>query len=308
MTTDEEITTSHDSHHDNRDQDTHVKTTPHNIKNKIDVLLLNNGWNDKNERLIISIGENAASYKWMHDKSHSKYDSYNKKFSLLIILLNGILSTQTIYNDESVYSYVLVQKIFIYIVTFLSIINSFLKYQELTAQHLHSSSQYAEIYHDIQQEMCMYRKDRINAVKYISIMLKKSDNIRISSPDIDKDILNEFKKKFQNTNITLPDIADQIQKIEIITEPRVNSSTASNTQTNSQLNILTNNTEYTSRNNMKNITNLYNQNPNLANQNSFKIEGDLDDDNDDDADALHQYLKKKAMEAKTNFEYQRSFS
>lgn len=284
-------------------------------KNKIDILLLNNGWNDKNERLIISIGENAASYKWMHEKSHSKYTLYNKMLSLFTIVLNGTLSTQTIYNDQSDNSFILIQKILIYIVTLLSIINNFLKLQELSIKHQNSSSQYSDIYHDIQQQMCMYRKDRINAVKYIHNMLKKSDNIRISSPDIDKDILNEFKKKFQNSDIAMPDIADKIQKIDIITEPRNQSSTHTdmnilnsqtisdnNTQHNTQNNTQYNNIINTSGHTMgsRQITNLHNMNSYYTN--SFKINGDLDDN---DEDILQQYLKRKALEAQTNFEYQR---
>ena len=38
------------------------------VLHKADLMRLNNGWNDKNERIIISVGENAASYKWMHEK------------------------------------------------------------------------------------------------------------------------------------------------------------------------------------------------------------------------------------------------
>ena len=81
---------------DEQNSDAQTKSILNEPQNKIDILLLNNAWNDKNERLIISIGENAASYKWMHEKSHSKYKLYNKILSILTILLNGVLSTQTI--------------------------------------------------------------------------------------------------------------------------------------------------------------------------------------------------------------------
>lgn len=270
-------------------------------QNKIDILLLNNAWNDKNERLIISIGENAASYKWMHEKSHSKYKLYNKILSILTILLNGVLSTQTIYNNEVECNYPIVQRIFIYIVTLLSIINNFLKLQELSINHLNASSKYAEMYHDIQQQMCMYRKDRINAVKYVHDMLKKSDNIRISSPDIDKHVVSEFKRKFQNTDISIPDIADKIHKIDIITEPYNNNANLNiQSNNNTQSNYETESIKY-----LSNFPKHQMQMTNLSNMNSFKINGDIDEN---DGDALREYLKKKALEAQTNFEYQRTFN
>lgn len=290
---------------DEQNSDSQAKGILNEPQNKIDILLLNNAWNDKNERLIISIGENAASYKWMHEKSHSKYKLYNKILSILTILLNGVLSTQTIYGDDVGYSHLLVQRVFIYIVTLLSIINNFLKLQEVSINHLNASSKYAEMYHDIQQQMCMYRKDRTNAVKYVHDMLKKSDNIRISSPDIDKHVINEFKRKFQNTDISVPDIADKIHKIDIISEPYT-----------THLNIKNNNTNNNDQSNYESTSALshFSKNPiqmtnlsnmNSYNMNSFKINGDLDEN---DEDVLKEYLKKKALEAQTNFEYQRTFN
>jgi hypothetical protein len=52
---------------------------PSTIPDKLDLIALNNGWNDKNERIIISIGENAASYKWMHERSASYYKTTHNK-------------------------------------------------------------------------------------------------------------------------------------------------------------------------------------------------------------------------------------
>ena len=313
---------ANDEYATDNENETQVKSILSLTKNKIDILLLNNGWNDKNERLIISIGENAASYKWMHDKLHSKYKLHDKILSLITIMVSAVLSIQTIYYEETKCindnqannNLVIVKNTLIYSVTLLSIINNFLKYQELSIKHINASVQYSEMYHDIQQQMCMYRKDRNNAVKYIHNMLKKSDNIKISSPDIDKDVLSEFKKKFQNADIAIPDIADKIQKIDIITEPRVNSSSSSDNTGMFYLKNNNNNDNNNNNNNKDDSENSYDNRPkqltNLHNMNSYntsslKINGDLDDN---DGDLLQDYLKRRALEAQTNFEYQRTFN
>lgn len=244
---------------------------------KLDLLLINNGWNDKNEILIVSIGENAAAYKWMHEKCNSKYASYDNLLNLIIIIFNTILTTQTFITVES-NAIEISKKIFIYIVTLLAVINNFLKYKELSINHLNAIGEFSELYHDIQQQMCMYRKDRDNASRYIKSIIKTYDSLIVSCPDIPNSILNHFKKKFQNSDIEMPDISDKIQKIEIITQPS----------------------------NVFNIHSLNSFSENLPKEtfikNSLKIDGDLTEN-----DIPLLLIKKKALNAKSEYEYDRLF-
>lgn len=256
---------------------------------KLDLLVINNGWNDKNETLIVSIGENAAAYKWMHEKSNSKYSSYDNLFGIIIIIFNTILTTQTFITTESEIIDIS-KKIFIYIVTLLAVVNNFLKYKELSINHLNAIKEFSELYHDIQQQMCMYRKDRDNASRYIKSIIKTYDSLIVSCPDIPDSILNEFKKKFKNSDIEMADISDKIQKIEIITHP-------SNTL-NKKTSSLPNETL---------------QNETLPNEtlpketfikNSLKIDGDL---TENDIPSLSFMMKKKALDATVDYEYNRLF-
>lgn len=66
------------------------------VPQKMDLMLLTNGWNDKNERIVISIGENAASYKWMHEKSAIHYALYHRVFGILLIVFSTALSAESI--------------------------------------------------------------------------------------------------------------------------------------------------------------------------------------------------------------------
>lgn len=192
------------------------------LVNKIDAIILTNGWNDKNEKLIISIGENSASYKWMHEKSNTFYGLTNSILSILLVVFSTGLSIQTVVPDEEIYKdmplYVL-RTVFTYVVTILSVVQNFLKYEKLAEKHKNSAVTFGLLYHDIQKQMCMYRSERRNAAIYLSEVLKKYDNLILSSPTINHYILKNFKKTFKDTTISVPDIADKIQKIEIITEP-----------------------------------------------------------------------------------------
>lgn len=192
------------------------------VVHKADLLFLSNGWNEKNERIIISIGENAASYKWMHEKCFSRHKQMYMIINILLIVISTGLSAETLFpQEETDFTFTLFRRIFTYIVTCLSILQNFLKSQELMGKHLMYANLFSELYHDIQQQMCMYRRDRIPATKYVADRLKQYDSLVVNGPDISRWVLKLFKNTFKNADIAIPDIADKIQKIEIITEPSI---------------------------------------------------------------------------------------
>lgn len=188
------------------------------IDAKINAFIYNNSWNDKNERLIISIGENAASYKWMHETSSQFYNVVQRVMGILLVIFNTGLSAQTLIADSENNVSVIFRRMFTYIVTLVSVFQNFLKLGDTISSHNSSAMRFSDLYHDIQQQMCMYRKDRKNAVLYIQEMLKKYDSIVLSSPDVPTHVLNKFKKLFTNSDISIPSIADRIQRIDIVSE------------------------------------------------------------------------------------------
>lgn len=216
----------------NKDKPQNVDT----VKTKLASMIVNNSWNDKNERLIVSIGENSACYKWMHEKSAQMYNFMSTGLGLALVILNTGLSAQTLIPNNIV----IIQNVIIYIVTLISVIKSFLKYEELTSKHLLSAGKFGEIYHKIQQQMVLYRKDRINAVEFIRKTLQHYDQLIVSGPEINQLVRNKFKRLFLSSNISVPDIADRIQRIEIITETPGNSGSSQEENVNGSRSIRAN--------------------------------------------------------------------
>lgn len=200
------------------------------INDKIDLMNFNNGWNDKNEQLLISIGENAASYKWMHEASSNYYNTVYNITSIALIVLSSLLSIQTLFPNEScanlvdnnannvTFVVVITKQVVLYIVTILSFLQSFLNSQVLSQKHFFASGLFSELYHDIQEQMCMFRKDRMNAKQHVSACLKKYDSLVVNNPDINSYINKKFKKTFGGNGISLPSIIDKVQKIQIVKE------------------------------------------------------------------------------------------
>ena len=256
------------------------------INDKIDLMNFNNGWNDKNENLLISIGENAASYKWMHEASSNYHNTIHNIISIALVVLSSLLSIQTLFPNESSvdvnFVVVITKQVVLYIVTILSFLQSFLNSQVLSQKHFFASGLFSELYHDIQEQMCMFRRDRINATKYVSDCLKQYDTLIINSPDINLHVVRMFKKTFKNTDISLPDIADKIQKIEIITEDVNNGDDYKNTSISS------------SKKNCNNLQEIHN---------AFQIQGDITDKELENIN--YTDLRKKFLKQKSEYEYNR---
>ena len=252
------------------------------VLHKADLMRLNNGWNDKNETIIISVGENAASYKWMHEKCANHHKFPHKFLSIFLIVLSTGLTAETIFPETDDFVLSIVKRTIIYVVNVLTVLQTFFRSEEVGEKHLVAAGAYSSLYHEIQQQMCMFRRDRINATKYVSDCLKQYDTLIINSPDINLHVVRMFKKTFKNTDISLPDIADKIQKIEIITEDVNNGDDYKNTSISS------------SKKNCNNLQEIHN---------AFQIQGDITDKELENIN--YTDLRKKFLKQKSEYEYNR---
>ena len=270
---------------------TDITYSAEKTKSKFETLIVNNSWNDKNERLLASIGENAVSYKWLHEKNASYYKTINTILNIVVIIISTGLSAQTFFPQDSDDALDISKRIFIYITNVLTVILNYLKFSELATKHNEIANNFSELYHDIQQQLCMYRKDRYFATKYIQETFKKYDTLIISSPDISPYIITQFKNTFKNNSFSMPDITDKIEKIDIITDDNSFSNSNTNDGDDVQMNSVN-----TKCGNLKSINRI----------NNLIIEGDI---TEEDLKCLSlediNMLKSRGLLAKINWENQR---
>jgi hypothetical protein len=272
----------------------HITDHTEDLLHKAEIMSLNNGWNDKNERIIISVGENAASYKWMHERCSAYHKFVYNFMSVFLIILSTALTAETIFpSDSSILAFDITRKLMVYIVNVISVLLTFFKSEETSERHLAAANAFSNLYHDIQQQMCMFRRDRINATKYVSECLKQYDSLVINSPDITSMILKTFKKTFKNSDISLPDIADKIQKIEIISEE---SPMHMNIQSNDKP-VITLQSQNKSIHNCNNLAQIHN---------AFQIHGDITDRDLQNINSIElRELRNKFLKNKSDYEYKR---
>jgi hypothetical protein len=281
-------------HMNDDDDKLHVNENAKSILRKTELMFLNNGWNEKNEQIIISIGENAASYKWMHEKSASEHKFIYKCTNMLLIILSTTLSADTIFSSSNNEIFNIIKRVFIYLVAIISVLQNFFRSEEVSASHLNAAGQFFNLYHDIQQQMCMFRRDRKKANYYVADCLKQYDSLVIESPDISSRILKMFIKTFNNTDTSLPDIVDKIQKIEIIKEDNEYQSGFS--IKNKDLKLPNSASTCTAKkcNELSSI------------HNAYQIQGDISDKELNSMNLIElKELKKKFLDEKSNYEYTR---
>ena len=279
MSTNDEIYIESDESDINQiNKNTNEKSNCDKIIHKMDLININNGWNDNNEKIIISIADNCASYKWMHEKCSQYHRLVNSIINIMLIFFSSILTAETFVVDSDHPEFILVvlRKLTVYLVTFLSVLQNFLNSERLSITHLNAANEFSKLYHDIQQQMCRFRRERKNATKYVADCLKRYDSLVVTNPDINKFVLIKFKSEFKNN---VPSVDDRFNKIEIITEPSQNTNSNSNDEKH-----LTN----------KNVTN-----------NLHHIHNIIGDISDHDLENLNSIELKRLNENKIKYEYNR---
>jgi len=279
--------------------DVATETDTNHVLNKLEFLALNNGWNDKNEKLIVSIGYNCGIYKQLHEQSSRFYKKLNKIINLSLLVFSVFLTTDSVINLLKDDILLIVQKIIIFIVAIISIMNNFLKYGELSEQHLQAANTFNLVYNDIRNMMCIYRKDRMNAVKYIQRTLKEYDQLEISSPEIPQRLIKKMETKLKTDDtykfkdITMP--TNQLREIEVIIDKNENPNNSF------ELNALNvkNTTQDTKNkfkiNNMQNLEQIHE---------CFRIDGELSE-NDNITLSDVQNFRKNALDLQTQYEFNR---
>ena len=258
-----------------------ISTEDHQL-DKLDILIINQGWNDKNEKFIVSIGENASSYKYMHQKVSSKYITFDNVIKIFITIGSIIIAADSftiIFQESQIAS--IIQKVITVVLALTTIVYNFLNYVSLSSEHSNYASSFGVLYHDIRNIMCLYRNDRPNAIKYIQSAIKKYDHLEINGPNIPNWQFNDFRKKFKD-KISIPDIADRIHKIEIIQEP--NKQLESNKEEKTVFNL----------NNDSNLTQI---------QECFKINGDLSEN--DNLTKNDLIKRKRNLNKQSDYQYER---
>jgi hypothetical protein len=167
--------------------------------------------------------------------------------------------------------------------------------------------------------MCIYRKDRTNAIKYIQNVIKEYDYLEMSSPDIPPDLIKQIKLEIEHDdNIKNKNIMpnNTIREIEVLVDKNENqynnlyyteSDNSKDSQGNDDNNFNINqvNNKNLLQFNNKNFKFKINNMQNLEDiHNCFRIDGDLSEKDNLTVNDIQQY-KNYGLNLQTQYEMNR---
>lgn len=186
----------------------------------VDLNLEDDGeWHRQQEHILAQWAEEAASYRFLHDRAYKRYHTKNLYFSLPVIILSTISGTANFslgsvpaaYQEYSSIACGALQLIAGLITT----IAQFLQVGPLLEQHRAASIDFNKLSRNITVELSLPPAERSAGGRaFLSTSRLEMDRLYEKAPDIPLDMVRAFAKRFAGTNFKKPNILD-IRSVEV---------------------------------------------------------------------------------------------
>lgn len=184
----------------------------------------NNGWTKQQEELMAEWSDKAGCYRWLHDRCEKKYNTMNMWITIPVIILSTLTGTANFAidgfvpeNNPDVKKYVQAGiggvSIFAGILTTLG---NFLRFAQGSESHRVAGIAWGKFQRQIAVELAIAPKDRLDCMDFLKICRAELDRLIEQSPPIPDDVINEFKKEFEDKkDVKKPEICDGMEHTTI---------------------------------------------------------------------------------------------
>ncbi len=177
-------------------------------------------WTKEAEDLLADWSEKASCYRWLHDRCEKKYRRRYYSFSIPVIILStltgaanvGLSSYVPEKNQSTAQAIVGGVNIFAGI---LGTLQNFLRVAEQMENHRVSGIAWSKLQRSIQIELSLDCSRRSPCHDFLNICRSEYDRLIEQSPLISDDIINTFKIRFKDYEVSKPSICNGLDKITI---------------------------------------------------------------------------------------------
>ena len=181
-------------------------------------------WSENMEVLMKQWGEKAAGLRFMHSHSGGKWKKFSNNLAITGIIVTGVASTlsliATSVDDQNTKDGILFGVGGIGLVS--TLVQSFKKFynaEEKAADHNSVAKQFGSFYRYMTLQLGMSREDREPADVLTTWALKEYERLQQEAPSISGDSITLFRKKFDNSEQAVPDVAEDKFIIKIFKPP-----------------------------------------------------------------------------------------
>jgi hypothetical protein len=170
-------------------------------------------WHTQQELILKNWSEIGSSYRYLHDRSFTKYQSQNLRFALPVIVISTITGTANFAQKsfpEAWSAYVPLGIGFLNLTAgLITTVAQFLRVSELLEGHRAASIAYSKFSRNIAVELSLPTTQRTSdGYDFIVSCRMELDRLIEQSPNIPAIIVKEFASKYENSAFFKPDILD----------------------------------------------------------------------------------------------------
>ena len=175
-------------------------------------------WSTDHENILVEWADKAMCYRWLHGRANSSFSKKNAWYTIPVIVISTLTGTANFAQDRVPAEY---QNFFVMgvggfniLAGIITTIQQFLKITQLNEAHRVASIAWDKFYRNIKTELSKHPKERIPVIQFLIFNKEEIDRLMETSPVIQDDIIEEFRKKFQIaesfTDIIKPEICDSL--------------------------------------------------------------------------------------------------
>jgi len=177
-------------------------------------------WTREQEELLALWADKALCYRWLHDLAEKKFTRLNNIIQIPVIILSTITGALNVGIDSifpsSMKQYANISLGGVSLVTgIISTVGNFLRYAQNMESHRVSSIQWSKFHRNISAEVAIHPDQRQDAVEFFTINRAELDRLVEQSPSIPTDIIEQFEKRFKDTDISKPEICNILEPTKI---------------------------------------------------------------------------------------------
>jgi len=178
-------------------------------------------WNSAQENLLKAIAERSNCMRWLHLHCFYYFESANFYLTIpnvIISTLNGgvTMSLTSLFPDP------FSQKAATTVIGLISIfsamlitMNQYIKSQQMMESHRATGLSYSKLHRMITIELALRRDQRHNALDLIKHVRNEQDRLENTAPNIIPFVIEKFNKIFKDTEIEKPEIAGDLDAVNI---------------------------------------------------------------------------------------------
>ena len=170
-------------------------------------------WHKQQEKVLKEWSEIGASYRYMHDRAYTMYNSQNLRFALPVIIISTITGTANFAQGSfpaSWQAYVPLGIGFLNLTAgLITTIAQFLRVSELLEGHRAASIAYSKFSRNISVELSLpYSQRTCGGLEFINKCRSELDRLIEQSPNIPLHIVKQFGAKFKDYTFIKPQILE----------------------------------------------------------------------------------------------------